>query len=82
MTADDYKKLHTIKEVAGILRVSPRTVLRWCHQKRIGYFSVSARVFLIPDQALQGFLEKTRAGRKGPSAIRHRGQKPTHAPGK
>ena len=54
----EYKKFHTIKEVAGLFRVSPRTVLRWCHADKIGYFSLSEKVFLIPDNALQKFLSE------------------------
>ena len=60
MVADEYKKLHTIKEVAKLLGVHPKTVLRMCHQKKIGYFDISKKVIRIPDQALKEFLEKTR----------------------
>jgi len=44
----ELQDFYTIKEAAGQLRVTPRTILRWCHAKKIGYFKPSAKVFLIP----------------------------------
>jgi len=44
----ELQDFYTIKEAASQLRVTPRTVLRWCHAKKIGYFKPSAKVFLIP----------------------------------
>lgn len=51
------EKLHTVKEVATELRVSPRTVLRWCKAGKIKpYYSLTAKVIVIPADAVKRLL--------------------------
>ena len=54
----------SIREAAYFLGVSPRTILRYCHEKRIGYHTYSKQKFLIPKEELEDFLSRTKSQSK------------------
>lgn len=47
---------YRVDEIGKILNVSPNTVRRWIHQKRIGSIKLSERSYRITQEQLDRFL--------------------------
>ena len=58
------EKLYTIKEVAEILRVDYRTVLRWCKERKIDYFDMKLGKFYIAQKDLNAMLAQAKVKKK------------------
>jgi excisionase family DNA binding protein len=56
----DPEQLMTTKEVCRILRVSRRTLRRWCHAKppKLSYIQLSPRKIAFRKQLIEYFIER------------------------
>jgi excisionase family DNA binding protein len=54
----DPEQLMTAKEVCGILRVSRRTLRRWCLSNRLTYIQLSRNKIVFRKQLIEYFIEK------------------------
>jgi excisionase family DNA binding protein len=54
----DPEQLMTAKEVCNILRVSRRTLRRWCLSNRLSYIPLSRNKIVFRKQLIEYFIEK------------------------
>jgi excisionase family DNA binding protein len=59
------ERLLTTREVAGILRVSPETVLRWVRRGKLGARRLPGGELRFSEQALQDWLAARATPRQG-----------------
>jgi excisionase family DNA binding protein len=55
---ENRKELMTAEEVAGLLKVTKRTILKWARAGRIERVKISGRVVLFTAQAVEKFLQQ------------------------
>jgi excisionase family DNA binding protein len=55
---EEVKTAYSVKDAAYFLGVTPRTIMRYCNEGRLKYFSFNGRYFKIPEKELVNFLKE------------------------